>query len=179
MKNFYKEEGKLRQRATNIVYTLLIAITVWIVLALLYFVFQRVFSNYPFTLSSSYIIFYTIILTLFLFFFPLTRIHLEYRALNLPAEHDLLKQYVAQFLKDPESAENSMIAVKGEVRLVIALMIMLILGMLLFRLLVTKGYADYVKSILTVFTGAITSIIGFYFGSRGPIMKRLQTVPIN
>jgi hypothetical protein len=140
-------------------------ITVLVALALLIFAVYKVFSNSPFTLPS-YVAFYIVILTVFVFFFPLTRTYLEYRTLNLLAGRGLLQQYVAQFLSDSESAEDSIIAVKGEVRLVIALTIMLILGISLFQLIVTTGFDEYVKSILAVFTGAITSIVGFYFGSR-------------
>ena len=70
------------------------------------------------------------------------------------------------FLKDSSNSEDSIIAVKGEVRLLIALTIILILGIALFQLIVTTGADDFVKSILGVTTGAITTIIGFYFGSK-------------
>jgi hypothetical protein len=40
------------------------------------------------------------------------------------------------------------------------------LGIALFQLIVTTGADDFVKSILGVLTGAITTIIGFYFGTK-------------
>jgi hypothetical protein len=146
-------------------YKVIITITVLVALALLIFAVYKVFSNYPFTLPP-YIAFYVVILTLFVFFFPLTRTYLEYRTLKFLAKHCQLKSYVDQFLKDSSSSEDSIIAVKGEVRLVIALTIILILAIALFQLIATTGADDFVKSILGVLTGAITSITAFYFGAR-------------
>jgi hypothetical protein len=135
------------------------------VVALVIFSVIKVFSVYPFTLPS-YIAFYIIILTLFIFFFSLARTYLEYHALQLLQDAGFLRDYLEQYLKDTKSADESIIAVKGEVRYVIALTIILILGIALFQLMVTTGFDDFTKSILAVFAGAITSIIGFYFGAE-------------
>ncbi len=145
----------------------ILTITVAVVLALLIFSTYKVFSNYPFTLPS-YIAFYIVILTLFVFFFPLTRTFLEFRMLKLLSDKSLeeFNKYVDQFLSDSSSSEDSIIAVKGEVRLIIALAIILILGIALFDLMVNPAFADFTKLIVGVFTGAITSIIGFYFGTK-------------
>jgi len=145
-------------------YIVIILIAV-VLLVLLIFSVYKVFSIYPFALPSI-IAFYIVILTLFIFFFPLARTALEYQALKLLEQKQLLEPYVNKFLQDTDSAEDSIIAVKGEVRLVIALTIILILGIALFQLMVTTGFDDFTKSILAVFTGAITSIVGFYFGAE-------------
>jgi uncharacterized membrane protein len=145
--------------------TAIITVTVAVALALLIFAVYKVFSNYPFTLPS-YVAFYIIILAAFIFFFSLTRTYMEYLALKFLANNDkLLKQYVDNFTNHAESVEDSIIAVKGEVRLVIALTIFLILGIALFQLIVTTGFDEFVKLILGAFTGVIATIIGFYFGS--------------
>ena len=143
----------------------IIIITAVALLFLLTFSVYKVFSSYPFALPSI-IAFYIVILTLFVFFFPLARTALEYKALQLLEKTGQLKPYVDKFLQDTDSSEDSIIAVKGEVRLVIALTIILILGIALFQLMMTAGFDDFTKSILAVFTGAITSIVGFYFGAE-------------
>ncbi len=145
-------------------------------LALLIFSTYKVFSNYPFALPSI-IAFYIVILTLFVFFFPLARTALEYQALKLLQQHDLLEPYVEKFLQDTDSAEDSIIAVKGEVRLIIALTIILILGIALFQLMMITGFDDFTKAILAVFTGAITSIVGFYFGAEVSKEARATKTP--
>jgi cell shape-determining protein MreC len=168
MENFQEikeEEVMIRTKGRpNTTHTVLI-ITVAVALFLLIFAVYKVFSNYPFTLPS-YVAFYILILATFVFFFPLTRTYLEYLTLKFLADQKQIKPYVKQFLQDTDSSEDSIIAVKGEVRLIIALTIILILGIALFQLMATTGADDFVKSILAVFTGAITSIIGFYYGSK-------------
>ena len=85
----------------------ILTITVAVVLALLIFSTYKVFSNYPFTLPS-YIAFYIVILTLFVFFFPLTRTFLEFRMLKLLSDKSPLEfnKYVDQFLSDSSSSED-------------------------------------------------------------------------
>ena len=150
MENIEIVEQEVVNRPNGRRNTVIITITVAVALALIIFAVYKVFSNYPFTLPS-YVAFYIIILALFIFFFPLTRtVLLEYLTLKFLADKHELRPYVNDFLKDSSNSEDSIIAVKGEVRLLIALTIILILGIALFQLIVTTGADDFVKSILGV-----------------------------
>lgn len=152
-------------------------VIVWVIIGFIVYV---VFMNYP-LLVPSHVIFYVLILALFVFFFPLTRTYFEYKTLELLANKGELKNYVDTMLSKTDNAEESLISVRAEIRLIIALTIILLLAIALLELIATKGFDDFAKSILAVFTGAITSIIGFYFGTKatleGGIANAQSTTP--
>jgi len=141
-------------------------VTITLVLIIIGFIVYEVFTHYPSTVPSRAVL-YVLILALFVFFFALTRTFLEYMTLSLLSRREKqLTVYVEKMLRKMDSGEGSLIAVQGEIRFVIALTIILLLAIALLELITTRAADDFVKSILAVFTGAITSIVSFYFGTK-------------
>ena len=84
-----------------------------------------------------------------------------------------LQTLLTQFADNPEAAERIRIAtasgsqgIAGLSRSTTGFMLLMILGFCVFHLAVTDPHSSYLQTILTLLGGALTSITGFYFGSK-------------
>jgi hypothetical protein len=103
-------------------------------------------------------------IVLFAFAFPLLRTYLEQRSLN-----NLTREEFAKQVDKLNLAEDSPFAAKGVYRFTLAVVIALILATAFYILATAKldaSVTDFFKTIVTVLTTALTTIIAFYFGSR-------------
>jgi hypothetical protein len=95
--------------------------------------------------------------------------YLEYRKAKL-GDDDKALQIITEYLNvDPGGSP-------GTIRGTMALTIILVVGICLFFLLTfpPSGSSPIVKDVILTLTGALTSIVGFYFGGNGAVQPKIE-----
>jgi len=130
----------------------------------------------PSTSSITVLFIIVLILVLFATIPLLLNMHLAHKHLErtdavlgvfLEKHHeDLGDETALQIIKEYINAEPG--GAPGTTRGIMAIAIILIVGICLFFLMVYRtNNADVVKDVILTLTGALTSIVGFYFGGKG------------